>query len=192
MGKGEETRQAILERALELATSLGVEGLTIGRLADDVRLSKSGLFAHFGSKEALQIQVIGLARELFTETVVRPAITLPRGEPRVRALFDRWLRWAERPGGCPIVQFAAELDDRPGPARSAIVDAQKAWLETLSKAARLAVDEGHFRKNLDVSQFAYELVGVMLAANLATRLLEDPQARKRAKRAFDGLLERSR
>jgi len=192
VGKGEETRQAILGRALELATSLGVEGLTIGRLADDVQLSKSGLFAHFGSKEALQIQVIGLARELFTETVVLPAIRAPRGEPRVRALFDRWMRWAERPGGCPIVQFAAELDDRPGPAREALVQAQKAWLDTLAKAARIAADEGHFRKNLDVVQFAFELVGIMLSANLVTRLLEDPMSRKRAKRAFDGLLERSR
>src|SRR5207247_6324762 len=119
MGKGELTRQAILERGLSLASRVGIEGLTIGALAETLALSKSGLYAHFKSKEALQLQVLDLAIERFTEVAVRPALAAPRGEPRGRALFDRWFRWVRdsRLAGCPFVALATELDDRPGPVR---------------------------------------------------------------------------
>src|SRR5882757_1144062 len=114
MGKGEVTRQAILERAASVATQLGLEGLTIGRLAEDLGLSKSGLFAHFQSKEALQLAVVEFAAERFVEAAVKPSFTASRGEPRVRALFDNWLAWARKSGlaaGCFFVAAAAELDD---------------------------------------------------------------------------------
>src|SRR5512132_1431572 len=117
MRKGEATRAAILDRGVRLATQIGLEGLTIGRLATDLGLSKSGLFAHFHSKEALQIQVLDAAAERFVEKVVRPAVRQPRGEPRVMALCDQWLAWAKTtsgPGGCLFVAAAAEFDDRAG------------------------------------------------------------------------------
>ena len=120
MRKGEQTREAILVHALRLATRVGFEGLTIGQLADDLKLSKSGLFAHFKSKENLQLQVPEMASRRFVDAVVKPALAAPRGEARVRALFERWLAWETSPslpGGCPFVAAATELDDRPGPAR---------------------------------------------------------------------------
>src|SRR5690349_10613587 len=139
--KGERTRDAILDGALRLASELGLEGLSIGRLAEELDLSKSGLFAHFGSKEDLQIRTLERAAARFGEVVVRPALEAPAGEPRVRALFERWLEWPRRvrqPGGCIFVAAAAELDDRPGPARDRLVALQREWLGTLAGAARRA------------------------------------------------------
>ena len=124
MGKGEITRHAILERATALASRSGLEGISIGHLAEDLGLSKSGLFAHFGSKEALQVEILRFAAERFVENVVRPALAQPRGEPRVRAIFERWIAWDRShsvPGGCLFVAAASELDDRPGPARDELV-----------------------------------------------------------------------
>ena len=126
MRKGELTRQSIVEHAAGLASRIGLGGITIGALAGDLDLSKSGLFAHFRSKEALQLQVLEHAAARFTELVIRPALAAPRGEPRLRALFDRWRRWPEAsglPGGCLFVQAAVELDDQPGPARDQLVQA---------------------------------------------------------------------
>ena len=196
MGKGELTRQAVLEHATRVASQLGLEGLTIGRLADDLDLSKSGLFAHFKSKEALQIQVIEYARERFVEAVLRPALKASRGEPRVRSLFERWFDWSRTAGakgaGCIFVALAAELDDRPGPAREHLVQSQRDWLEFLANAVRIGIEEGHFRKDADPEQFAHDLYGVMLAHHHASRLLEDPRARERAHRAFEALLAAAR
>ena len=144
MSKGDDTRQAILGRAFELASVIGVSGLTIGRLAEEMGLSKSGLFAHFGSKEALDVAVVEEASRQFVQEVMVPALREPRGEPRVRALFDRWLAWGQRPGGCFFVGASAELDDRVGPSRDALARADKDWLDELAKAARIAVREGHF------------------------------------------------
>lgn len=191
MGKGEQTRDAILERAIRLASQVGLEGLTIGRLAGALDLSKSGLFAHFASKEALQVQTLERAGEQFVEVVVRPALAEPRGEPRLRALFERWLRWPElvpQPGGCLFVQAAAELDDRPGPARDLLVALQREWLAALATAVRSARAEGHFRRDVDPEQVAFELLGIMLSTHHAARLLRDPKAAARARRAFERLL----
>jgi AcrR family transcriptional regulator len=192
MGKGEQTRETILLHALKLATKVGFEGLTIGRLADDLKLSKSGLFAHFGSKESLQVKVLELASRRFIDEVVRPALAAPRGVRRVRALFERWLAWETSPslpGGCPFNAAATELDDRPGPARDYVVRAQKDWLETVANTARTAVHEGDFDASLDCEQFAYELQSIMLGYAHASRLIEDPKARARTERAFEALLE---
>lgn len=194
-GKGENTRKAILERAVEVATRVGLSGLTIGALADELELSKSGLFAHFQSKEALQVQVIEAAAERFVDQVVRPALKARRGEPRVRALFEGWLEWGLQGGhrsGCFFVAAATELDDRPGPQRDALVRTQRDWLDTLATAARVAVSEGHFRKDLEVEQFVFDEYGILLVTHHALRLLADKRAVQRARKAFDALVLRAR
>ena len=192
--KGELTRAAIVERATRLASRVGIEGLSIGMLAEDLDLSKSGLFAHFKSKEALQLQVLehGIAR--FVEAVVRPGLSAPRGEKRVRALFEHWLEWPRTSGmtGCLFVALATELDDRPGPVRDRLVQSQKDWLELIATSVRTASEEGHFRKDVDAEQFAHELYGIMLAAHHALRLLRAKSAIDRTRRAFTRLLDDAR
>jgi AcrR family transcriptional regulator len=194
VGKGEETREAILGTALALASAHGLNGLSIGTLAREAGLSKSGLFAHFGSKEDLQLAVLQTAVGRFVDTVVTPALRQPRGEPRVRAFFERWLDWERStylPGGCPFLA-AAKLDDRPGRVRDYLVASQRDWLDGLATAARIAVVEGHFRPDLDPEQFAYELYSLILAYHQYQRLLADPAADRRCRLAFARLLERSR
>lgn len=194
MGKGDDTRQAILERASALSTRLGLQGLSIGRLADDLGLSKSGLFAHFRSKDALQAQVVEYAAERFIEAVIRPAIAAPRGEPRVRALFESWFAWLHQSGdhGCFFVAAAGELDDHPCPARQVLVRHQKDWLDTIANTVRTGISEQHFRPELDPAQFAFELYGLMLAYHACVRLLADPQAATRVRSGFEALLQRAR
>jgi AcrR family transcriptional regulator len=195
MGKGEETRELILNRAVSLASRDGLEGLTVGTLAADLGLSKSGLFAHFGSKDALQIGVLQAAAARFDATVVRPALKAARGEPRLRALFDRWLDWSnapDMPGGCLFVTAAVELDDHPGPARDFLVASQHQWLTALAKAARLAIEAGHFRKDLDAEQFAFEFYAIVLSYNHAKRLMRDGSSDRRVRAAFDRLLHDAR
>lgn len=195
MRKGETTRQAILERATGLASKVGLGGLSIGELAAELDLSKSGLFAHFRSKEALQIQVLEHGADAFVEHVVRPALTAPRGEPRMRALFERWLDWGRSrplPGGCLFVQAATELDDRPGLVRDRLVEFQRQWLDVIATSFRKGVELGVFRRDADPEQFAHDLYGVMLGYHHASRLLRDSQAETRARRAFDSLLAAAR
>jgi AcrR family transcriptional regulator len=195
MRKGERTRGAILDTSVRLASELGLEGLTIGRLAEALDLSKSGLFAHFQSKEALQVETLERAADRFRERVVRPGLAAPRGEPRVRELFERWMRWAGTarvPAGCIFVAAAAELDDRPGVARDRLVSLQEEWLATLAGAARRAVEAGHFRRDLDPELFAFELQGIALSYHHQSRLLREPRAGERARAAFDRLLADAR
>ncbi|HEY7683280.1 MAG TPA: TetR/AcrR family transcriptional regulator [Gemmatimonadales bacterium] len=195
MSKGLETRDAILLHATEMASQIGLTGLTIGALAEDLDLSKSGLFAHFGSKESLQIQVLEHAAQDFIEAVVRPALREPRGEPRLRALFERWLAWdreGKLPGGCLFVAAASELDDRPGPVRDRLVSLQREWLEAIAICFQKGIEAGKFRADADSAQFAQDLHGVMLAFHHATRLMGDPKAEPRARRAFDTLLAAAR
>jgi AcrR family transcriptional regulator len=192
MAKGEETRQTILSRAFELANVVGVSGLTIGRLAEETGLSKSGLFAHFGSKEALEVAVVEEASRQFVQEVMLPALRKPRGEPRVRALVEHWLAWGLRPGGCFFVGASAELDDRPGPPRDALVRACKDWIDALGTAAQIAVTEGHFRADLDPQQFAFELYGIMLAAHTFSRFLRDKAATDRTHDAVERLIAAAR
>jgi AcrR family transcriptional regulator len=187
------TRAAILEVAKGIASHRGLEGLTIGRLADELEMSKSGLFAHFRSKEALQVGVLAASREAFIERVVKPAIAEPRGEPRVRALFQGLLAWdRDSPGGCVFIAAASELDDQPGAPREKVVEGQRELFATLAKAAAIAVQEGHFRADLDPVQFAFEMHLPVLGFHHASRLLGDPRAEERAWRAFEALLERAR
>jgi AcrR family transcriptional regulator len=195
MGKGDMTRQAILEKATQVASEVGLEGLTIGKLAEELELSKSGLFAHFGSKESLQVAILEHAAERFVELVVKPGLRAPRGEPRLQALFERWRQWPKvnaMPGGCILVAAAVELDDRPGPARDLLVKQQRDWRDLLASTVRGAVSEGHFRKDVDPEQFAHDFHSVMLGYHHALRLLRDPRAEKRAIRAFENLVEAAR
>jgi AcrR family transcriptional regulator len=192
MAKGEETRQAILSRAFELATVIGVSGLSIGRLAEATGLSKSGLFAHFGSKEALEVAVVEEASRQFVQEVMVPALREPRGEPRVRALFERWLTWGTRPGGCFFVAASAELDGREGPPRDALARACKDWIDELAKAAQIAIREGHFRTDLDPDQFGFEEYGLMLGVHTFFQFLRDPRSLDRARLAFERLIVTAR
>jgi AcrR family transcriptional regulator len=191
MGKGADTRDRILDQAVRIASRDGLEGLTIGMLSSELSLSKSGLFAHFGSKDELQLQVLQAAVARFNETVARPALTAARGEPRIRAFFDNWLAWAndpEMPGGCIFVAASVELDDRPGPQRDVLAKAYGDRIAFLAKAARMAVEAGHFRADLDCEQFAFDIDCIALGFHYAKRLLHDPRAEQRARFAFERLL----
>jgi AcrR family transcriptional regulator len=194
MSKGADTRERIVDRAVRLASRDGLGGLTIGNLAEELGLSKSGLFAHFGSKEELQIAVLQAASVQFEDCVLRPAFKAPRGLPRIKQAFERWLQWVTHPsmpGGCLFVAAAAELDDREGRPRDFLVGTQRKLLGALAKAARLAVEEGHFRRDLDVEQFAFELYAIVLGYNHARRLLRDGHADTRARHAFRRLIDAS-
>lgn len=195
MRKGEETRRAILDEALTAASTLGLEGLSIGGLARAAGMSKSGLFAHFQSKETLQVQLLEHAADRLVEGILTPALREPRGVPRIRALFDGWLRWLSHdrlPGGCPFIAAAAELDDREGPVRDALVRLEKRQLSFLKGAAERAIEAGQFRADLDTQQFAYELFSIFLGHHFFMRLIRLPDAEARARTAFEALLERAR
>jgi AcrR family transcriptional regulator len=188
VGKGDETRLAVLDQAVDVARRLGLSGLTIGTLAEQTQLSKSGLFAHFRSKEALQLSVLEHARAGFETAVVRPAVRAPRGEARVRELFDRWLWWDSLPGGCPFIAAANEFDDQPGPVRDRVVRDQRDLFDSITTIFRTGISEGQFRPDSDPDQFAQDFYGVILACHHAIRLLGDERAEERARRALDSLL----
>ena len=158
-------------------------------------MSKSGLFAHFRSREELELAVIATATARFTDIVVRPALGAPRGEPRVRALFERWLEWERHeslPGGCVFVQLGAELHDRPGPPRDALVAEQTRWLAALEKAARLAIEAGHFRRDLDPALFAFQEHAILYGLYFRKRLMGDERAEALTRAAFEALLSAAR
>jgi AcrR family transcriptional regulator len=195
MSKGEETRRAIVEQAVAMASRDGLAGVSIGRLADQLAMSKSGLFAHFKSKEELQDQVLQAVSERFIDRVVRPGLKAPRGAPRLRALAEGWLRWGTAdayPGGCPIFAAIAELDDAPDDrVRQRLVGMMRDWIDVLVTTCRQAIEAGHFRRDVDPVQWAHDLQGVQYAFYVARRLLRDPGAEKRWRRSLDALFERS-
>ena len=193
MSKGQATKAAILDEAVGIASRVGFTGLTIGQLAESTEMSKSGLFAHFKSKEALQLETLERGRELFTDIVIRPTLRAPRGIARVRALFESWLEWetAALQGGCIFVAGSIEYDDRPGPMRDALVRNQQDWAEFIATVAGTAVSEGDFRADLDTEQFAFTLQGLMYAYHHSTRLLRDPRALDLTGAALEQLLAAS-
>lgn len=195
MRKGETTKLAILDEAAEIASTVGLHGLTIGTLASKTELSKSGLFAHFQSKESLQVEVLRHARNRFIDVVIRPALAAPRGEPRVRELFEGWLGWFRGDilsGGCLFTAAAAEFDDQPGPVREFLVSDERDLTDTVVQIFRTGISEGHFRQEADPHQFAQDLLGVLLAYTHTYRLLKDPSAEDRARQAFEALLTAAR
>jgi AcrR family transcriptional regulator len=193
LSKGEQTRVTILDEALKIASKLGLEGLTIGSLADATGMSKSGLFAHFGSREDLQLAVLEHAAQRYGERVFVPVLKIERGLPRLRGLFERWIDWTLEsglPGGCIMISTAIEYDDRPGPIRDAAIANQHRGNAISQKAVRLAIEEGHLKPDTDPEQIAFEMLGIVLASHNHRRLLGDKEARKRALTAFEELIAR--
>jgi AcrR family transcriptional regulator len=188
--KGQQTRAAILDAALGLASHMGLEGLSIGALADVAQMSKSGVFAHFGSREELQISVIREYHARFEEEVFFPAIREPRGLPRLRALFERWIRRVsvELDSGCIYISGAVEFDDRPGPVRDALAGMVRTWHATLERAIRLSIEQGHLRAETDPTQMLFELHGLILALHHDARFLRIPGALDRARAGFERTL----
>lgn len=190
MSKGEETRRAVLEQAVRTAARSGLSGLTIGTLADQTGMSKSGLFAHFKSTEVLQIRVLEFAGEVFIDEVVRPALAAPRGEKRVLTLFEHWLATArDGDSECLFTSAAWEYDDQPGPVRDQLVRMHLDFADSVAQMFRTGVAEGDFREDADAEQFAFELHGIMLAFFHTHRLLGEAAAGDRARRAFGRLLD---
>jgi AcrR family transcriptional regulator len=180
--KGARTRASILGRAVDLASAEGLEGLTIGRLATELQMSKSGLFAHFGSKQELQLATVAAAAERFTARVVEPALELPDGAPRLRAMAERYLdQLQDYSGGCFWAATSAEYDDRPGPVRDAIAASLDAWLRELERQARVAGVR-------DPERFAFELFSLVMGANSRYRLSGDREIFTYARQAIDRLL----
>ena len=194
MRKGELTRAAILDVALGLASRDGLEGLTIGLLADKMNMSKSGVFAHFGSREDLQINVLKLYHQRFEQEVFAPSMKEPRGILRLKALYARWIRRVsvEIASGCIYISGAVEYDDRSGPIREVLVAAVQAWQDALLRCVNQAIETGDFKSGTDAGQMVYEMYGLILALHHDARFLRMPGSVERARLGFERLIEHYR
>jgi len=190
-GKGAATREAIIDRAYGIACSAGVEGLSIGPLAAAVGMSKSGVFAHFGSREELQLAVLDSAAERFVAHVFRPAMKVPRGLPRLKAIVHAWFDWVRHTGdgGCLVLAAVTEYDDRPGPQRERLLQQQAQWRGALAHAVRLAVETGDLRAGTDADQLAFELYALALVVHHDAGLFGYDAASTRGRAALDRLLD---
>ena len=189
--KGQATRAVILDAALALASHMGLEGLSIGALAESTQMSKSGVFAHFGSREELQISVVREYHAKFEEEVFFPAMRELRGLPRLRMLFERWVKRVsvELDSGCIYISGAVEFDDRPGPVRDALVVMVVAWHAALERAIRQAIEEGHLRQDTEAHQVLFEVHGLILALHHDARFLRIPGALDRARKGFERIVQ---
>jgi len=195
MNKGAQTRSLILDHAVAHASEVGLEGLSIGALAARLSLSKSGLFAHFGSKEELQLATLKAAQQRFVDKVFLPAMDAPRGLARLRTLFRNWFDWLDasgQPGGCVILAAAAEFDDRPGLVHDTLLAGQKELRGAIAKAVRLAIEAGELPADADPWQFAFELFGIVLAAHHDRHLFDDLRATERGMKAIERLITADR
>ncbi|OSZ64811.1 TetR/AcrR family transcriptional regulator [Hydrogenophaga sp. IBVHS2] len=190
--KGLQTKAAIVDAALGLATQIGLEGLSIGALAEVMQMSKSGVFAHFGSREELQISVIREYHTRFEDEVFYPAMAQPRGLPRLRALFANWMKRTsvEIDSGCIYISGAVEFHDRTGPVRDALAGSVNTWLAAMRRAIDIAVAEGHLAPGTDAAQVAFEVHALILALHYEARFLHSPESIDRAVRAFESILAR--
>ena len=187
--KGAATRDSIIERAYQIVRREGFEGLSIGTVASSVGMSKSGVFAHFGSREDLQLAVLDAAAQRFTEQVFLPAIREPRGLPRLEAIGRRWMKWLRsEQGGCPMVSAAIEYDDRPGVIRERVIFYQTRLRTELARAIGMAVETGELRADTDPAQLAFEVFGIELAMHHDSRLFGFEEAHARSERALDRLI----
>jgi len=194
MGHAASTRERILDQGLALMSQSGLEGVTLGLLADQVGMSKSGLFAHFRSKEEVQISLLEHTAVVGAARIIAPSMKEPAGLPRLKALVKNWFGWAPRaglPGGCPVAAGLFEFDDIDGPVRNKILEMEAEWRGLLTKTVKEASALGHLRTDLDVAQFVWELCGIYLSHHAAQRFLKSPDADRRAKTAFESLLARS-
>ncbi|MCH7232986.1 TetR/AcrR family transcriptional regulator [Glycomyces sp. L485] len=192
MRKGELTRQAILDEAVRMARYSGLSGLTIGSLAAAADMSKSGVYAHFKSKEALQLACMERNSEQFIDEVIRPALAKPRGVTRLQAIVEYWMRWYSHPGGCLFLAAAAEFDDMTGPLHDQMVADQRGLLDSIARVASTAVSEGEFTGDTDLFQVAQEVLGILLSYNWMSRILTYPDAAERAWAAFNRLVDSHR
>jgi AcrR family transcriptional regulator len=184
--KGQQTKAAIVDAALRLASRIGLEGLSIGAVAEIMQMSKSGVFAHFGAREELQISVVREYFHRFEQEVFMPVLALPRGLPRVEALFANWMKRVavELQSGCIFISGAVAFDDQPGAVRDALADSVNIWLGAFRRAVLLARDEGHLRPDVDADQMAYEIHGLILALHYEARFLQKPDSIARAHAGF--------
>ncbi len=191
--KGQQTKAAIVDAALALASQVGLEGLSIGAIAELMQMSKSGVFAHFGSREELQISVVNEYHQRFERDVFLPALAQPRGLPRLRALFDHWMRQTslEIDSGCIYISGAIEFDDRPGAVRDALVSTVNTWQAAIHKSVELAIEQGHLRRDADPGQLAFEIHGLILALHYEARFLRNPHGLQRARQGFDNIVARN-
>ncbi|MCP4371051.1 MAG: TetR/AcrR family transcriptional regulator [Deltaproteobacteria bacterium] len=190
MTKGEDTKQIILKAGLGMASQVGLESVTIGNLANATNMSKSGLFAHFQSKEKLQIEILNYAAQLFAEEVVRPSLRTEAGIPRIRALVDNWVSWASKQkGSCIFVSASTEFSDRHGKVRECLLRQQEEWISTLSRIARSAIKAGDFMEGIDCEQFAFDLFSLLLGFHYYHKLLQDSETQKHQNNALDRLLD---
>ncbi|MBX3658454.1 MAG: TetR/AcrR family transcriptional regulator [Ramlibacter sp.] len=190
MQKGQQTKAAIVDAALGLATQIGLEGLSIGALAEVTQMSKSGVFAHFGSREELQISVIREYHTRFEDEVFYPAMSEPRGLPRLRALFANWMKRTsvEIDSGCIYISGAVEFDDRTGPVRDALASSVMTWHAAMKRALASAKEEGHLRSDVNEEQMLFEIHGLILALHYEARFLKNPGSMDRANAGFDNIL----
>ena len=190
--KGQQTKAAIVEAALGLATQIGLEGLSIGALAEVARMSKSGVFAHFGSREELQLSVVRAYHERFEAEVFYPAIDAARGLPRLVALFSNWTKRTstEIDSGCLYISGAAEFDDRPGPVRDALASSVNTWLAAMLRAVLQAKEEGHLDADIDAPQMVFEIHGLILALHYEARFLKTSQSLTHTAKGFENILKR--
>lgn len=191
--KGENTRAQILDTALQMATRTGLSSLSLGAIAEHTGMSKSGVFAHFGSYDDLLIAVIREYHHRFEQEIFLPALQQPRGLPRLQALFDLWLERVAREidAGCLYISGAVEFDERPGPVRDALVALVRAWQQALSHAIALAVQEGHLPASTQPGQLLFELHALVLAAHHKARFLGDADAMPMARQGFERIVQRT-
>ncbi len=188
------SKDRILDSGSNLLSLSGLGGITLGTLADRSGMSKSGLFAHFRSKDELQIQLLEHTAKIASAHVVVPAFAAEKGLPRLRALVERWLGWTRQAGlegGCPVAAGMFELDDGSGPVRDCLLQMEAYWRGLLLQLTREAVDHGHLRSDLEAEQFVWELCGIYLSHHASLRFLRDPDSDARAGAAFEALLERA-
>lgn len=190
--KGQLTKAAIVDAALGLATQVGLEGLSIGAVAELMKMSKSGVFAHFGSREELQISVVREYHERFEQEVFYPALAEPRGLPRLRRLFANWMQRTsiEIDSGCIYISGAVEFDDRAGPVHDALSESVRIWLEAMRRAIEQSRQEGHLDARADPRQLLFEIHGLILALHYEARFLKNPASVERALAGFERVLAR--
>lgn len=189
MKKGEQTRQMILDVGLEMASRLGLESVSIGSLAKATAMSKSGVFAHFESKENLQVEILKYAADLFSQGVIVPALKTEAGVPRIKALVDNWIAWTSRmSGGCIFVSTSTAYSDRPGKVRDTLLRQQEDWLDCLRRIAQSAIRVGDLRKDIDSDQFAFDLYSLLLGFYLYHELFHNSDTKRRQETALGRLL----
>lgn len=194
MGKHSVSRERILQEGVALMSQQGLAGVTLSHLAEAAGMSKSGVFAHFRSREEVQIGLLERTRQFAAPLIVEPAMAEPEGLPRLESLVSNWFGWAQRaglPGGCPVAAGMFELDDAEGPVRDKLLLMENEWRQLLMQVTQQAIDLGHLRADVDARQFVWELCGIYLNHHVTRRFLRNTDADDRAQAAFQSLVERS-